>query len=148
MRRSQLNSLQGLIPKALGRPELLRRLAARLVSRNWEDIVGSGLAEKSHPDKFENGTLWIAVSSSVWVQELQLRKGLILERLNGAAGYELFEEVRFGIRPLAKPMDTTPSQFIEPAEVEVVISQPNLEVVARRALGKLKAVAEKQKRLD
>ena len=141
MRRGELSSAAGLIGRAVGRPEVLKRLHAQIVFRRWEECVGPVLASKSAPERFEGGTLWVAVSGASWAQELRMRKREILGRLNEFAGDELFKDARFGVRELpeitAQPTKSAP---LEPEAVNVSINNPELAVVAKRALGKLKAV--------
>lgn len=46
----------------------------------WGSIVGSLLAEKSHPTKYDKQVLFVAVSNNTWMQELILLKSNILAR--------------------------------------------------------------------
>lgn len=107
-----------MLPKAVGRDEVLRTARAQQVLRFWPEIVGEGLASRSHPDRYGKGTVWVAVTGSAWAQELRMRKDLILERLRERAGDpSLFLDVRFGVRPLPSP-DLEPSSNPPEAVVE------------------------------
>lgn len=48
--------------------------------QSWKGIVGELLASHSHPCKFENHVLFVAVSNSTWMQELVLLKPAILKK--------------------------------------------------------------------
>ena len=94
-----MRRIQGLMGSALGRPEVLRAGRAQVVMRRWAEVVGEAIAEKSAPDRYERGTLWVVASGSAWAQEIRLRKDSIVERLNELAGEPgLFQDVRVGVR--------------------------------------------------
>jgi predicted nucleic acid-binding Zn ribbon protein len=94
-----MKKVEGMLGAALGRPEVLKAARAQIAMRKWEEIVGEALADKSTPDRYEKGTLWVVASGSAWAQEIRLRKEEIVSRLNEAAGEPgLFHEVRVGVR--------------------------------------------------
>ena len=100
-----MRRLRSALPDAVDRGEVLRDAAAHRAFRYWEEVVGETLAAKSWPDRFDKGTVWVAVSGSAWAQELRLRREMILQRLREIAGdRSLFTDVRFGVRKLpARP---------------------------------------------
>lgn len=87
---------------AVGREEVIRAAKAVKILRDWPDFVGEALAARSHPDRFDRGTVWVAVQGSAWAQELRMQKDQILERLNERSP-GLFQDVRFGVRKLPEP---------------------------------------------
>lgn len=94
-----------LLKESIGRDEVLRAARANLVLKSWAQIVGSTLAQKSSPDRFDHGTVWVSVTGSAWAQELRMIKAAILQRLNGKAGEEgLFTDLRFGVREV-RPLE-------------------------------------------
>ncbi len=95
-----MKRLVQLIGPAVGRDDVLRLGLARRALRRWPEIVGALLAERSCPDRYDRGVVWVAVEGSAWAQELRLAKPRILARLRELAGDEfLFEDLRFGVRP-------------------------------------------------
>ncbi len=53
-----------------------------VVSRTvWQEVAGVGFARRTHPVRFDRGTLWIQVASAGWAQELALVEKTILQRL-------------------------------------------------------------------
>jgi predicted nucleic acid-binding Zn ribbon protein len=91
------------LPAALENDEVLRAARAQAAMRRWPEAVGVMLAERSFPDRFGRGTLWVAVEGSAWAQELRMMKDVILKRLNELSGEAgLFTDVRFGVRPFPK----------------------------------------------
>lgn len=98
-----------MLSPALGREEVMRAARAFKVLRDWPQIVGEAMAQRSFPDRFDRGTVWVAVEGSAWAQELRMQKDQIIQRLEEKAGERgLFLNLRFGVRPL-------PKEPIEPA---------------------------------
>jgi len=96
-----VKKVANMLGAALGREELNKILRARVVLKEWPEIVGPMLAERSHPERFDRGTVWVAVEGSAWAQELRMMKETILKRLQErATGAAVFTDVRFGVRPL------------------------------------------------
>lgn len=48
----------------------------------WQDLVSPKIAQNSRPHHLTVEVLWIAVSSSVWSQELSLQRYSLLKKLN------------------------------------------------------------------
>jgi hypothetical protein len=59
-----------------------KRLAMHTVFRNWPQVVGPEMAERTEPQVIRGTVLWIAVSDSVWMQQLHLQKQILLEHIN------------------------------------------------------------------
>lgn len=127
------------LPKAIGRDEVLRCAAAQRVLRSWPEIVGEGLAGRSHPDRYGKGTVWVAVQGSAWAQELRMRKELILDRLRERCGDpSLFTDIRFGVRPLPTAQsDAAPAA----SDSEPLAHDTSLTIreIAERRLARLRA---------
>src|SRR5688572_33369705 len=117
----------------------MRKARAQRILRRWEEAVGKGLASKSWPDRYERGTVWVAVQGSAWAQELRMIKDRILEKLSEMAGEPgLFVDVRFGVRPLAP----------EPEIAE--LADPAIEEEHRQQLQNLsiREIAERRRKLS
>lgn len=140
------DALQRLLQQ-LGLEQQLRVYRALM---HWDTIVGTPLTQVARPLRLDTDTLWVAVKSHAWVQELTFHKRTILQRLNERVGEERFREIRFTVRselpnvfhsaddagahapPLALP---SPSEA-EVAAVEATlqeVSEPTLREVLRRA---------------
>lgn len=108
-----------MLRSALGRPEIVKAARAWRIMHRWPEIVGEGLAERSTPDRYDRGTVWVATRGSAWAQELRLMKETILERMNGMAGDRLFTEVRFGVRaPKPAPIPAPEPETLKGEEPE------------------------------
>lgn len=100
MRRG-MRSLRDLVDPSVGNHDVSAAARAQKVLRRWDEAVGPALAKRSNPDRYDRGTVWVAVQGAAWAQELRLRRELILGRLCEMAGERtLFTDLRFGVRPL------------------------------------------------
>ncbi len=75
-----------------------REFRVRRALLSWSQIAGETVAQAARPLRMEGGTLWVAVKSSAWAQELQFQKETLLERLNAECGIDAFREIRFVVR--------------------------------------------------
>ena len=75
-----------------------KHLALHAVFRNWPQVVGPEIAERTAPQVIRGTVLWIAVSDSVWMQQLHLQKQALLEQINAKVrGSEKISDIRFQI---------------------------------------------------
>lgn len=89
------------LKEALPQQEALRQARASRTLKRWPEVVGKMLSEKSWPDRFEKGTVYVAVSGSAWAQELRMKHSAILKRLAELSEEPgLFQDLRFGVRTL------------------------------------------------
>ncbi len=65
--------------------------------QGWKNIVGDLLASRSHPFRFHDSILYIAVQNNSWLQELYLRKGEILRQCRAQIPQEI-RDIIFLIR--------------------------------------------------
>ena len=78
----QIERLGQVLDKSLKRMEMSTRLDEYGVWPIWNDIVGTTIARNAQPEKIRNGTLFVKVTSPVWMQQLQYMKEMIAEKLN------------------------------------------------------------------
>ena len=89
---STLGEVLGHFLKSSG---LKRRIQEQKLLDSWEKAVGLAIAERTQPIGVKNRVLQVRVSSSVWMQQLQFLKGLILEKLHEQPGNHFLQDVRF-----------------------------------------------------
>ena len=77
-----IESVGAVLEQSLKRLDLAPRLDEYGVWPIWRDVVGQTIARNAQPEKIRNGTLFVKVSSPVWMQELQFMKEMIAEKLN------------------------------------------------------------------
>ncbi len=86
--------------KSLKRLELSAKLKEYGVWPIWNEIVGVTIARNAQPEKIRNGTLFVKVSSSTWMQELQYMKEMISDKLNQNLGREVVKNIFFFVGKL------------------------------------------------
>ena len=92
-------------PAARRAAEVLDTVVERLAFREqlraygvwniWAEVVGDVLARKAEPLRIDGGKLFIRVTHSTWMQELQFLKEEIRQRLNQRLGGDLVHELFF-----------------------------------------------------
>ncbi len=90
-----MQPLHDALPQAIRGMGLERQVRARAVVAKWRSVVGDVLARVSEASFLRSGILWVTVSDSVWQHELNMRKELIITRLNESLGAELVRDIRF-----------------------------------------------------
>jgi predicted nucleic acid-binding Zn ribbon protein len=69
----------------------------RLIREVWERVLPASLVEHTHLVDVRRKELWVEVSASPWVQELQFLKPKILMELDRVLGQGVIRDVRFSI---------------------------------------------------
>lgn len=84
--KGNLEPLAQLMETVLKGAGLQKRFAEYRAVEAWEEVVGSAVAQQAQATVIRAGVLFVDVKSSVWMQELQLLRGDIIERLNAHLG--------------------------------------------------------------
>jgi hypothetical protein len=133
------SALQRLLEQ-LGLDRQLRTYRALM---HWDEIVGAQLAQVARPLRIDAHTLWVAVKSHAWMQELTFHKRTILQRLNAQIGEERFREVRFTVRAQLPTVfeaagdeaaDEPPAEPPPLSEAEIAAVEANLQGIGDPAL--------------
>ncbi len=93
----QIEKLGAVLDKSLKRLELSPRLDEYGVWPIWNDVVGKPIARNAQPEKIRNGTLFVKVTSPVWMQQLQFMKEMIAEKLNQRLKSQIVKNIFFVI---------------------------------------------------
>ena len=75
----------------------------------WKEIVGDSLTLHTQPRSIRNRILFIDVSHSTWMQQLQFLKPTLLEKINTFLGEPHIQDIRFKLGKISKP-PTLPSK--------------------------------------
>ena len=81
----------------LSRSGLKRRVQEQKILDSWERVVGKTVAERTEPIRVQNRVLQVKVDSSVWMQQLQFMKGLIIQKFQQQMGGNFLQDLRFFI---------------------------------------------------
>ena len=68
-----------------------------LVWRYWDETVGETIAQNARPTVFKGGLLYVNVTSSPWIHQLQFFKKDIIDKLNMALGQKVLDDIKFRI---------------------------------------------------
>jgi hypothetical protein len=76
----------------------------------WKEIVGEAIAGQTQPRAVRNRILFIDVSHSTWVQQLQFLKSTLLEKINAFLGEPEIQDIRFRLGKISSPTHTARSK--------------------------------------
>jgi len=153
MRRRKGSSAPRLLGDIL--PETLRKKSIHLPMKDrplidaWNRAVGPQIGAKAQPDRLRDDVLYVRVSTSVWMHELQFMKQDIIARLNEVLGSAAVSQIRFFIgevdAPAAKPAAQTVSfaaaalQADEKAYIDNTlagVSDPELKEILQKTMSR------------
>jgi hypothetical protein len=102
--------LGAVLEKSLKRLDLAPRLTEYGVWPIWNDVVGKPIARNAQPEKIRNGTLFVKVTSPVWMQQLQYMKEMIAEKLNQRLKGEVVKNIFFVVGKLDSDSAVEPAK--------------------------------------
>jgi hypothetical protein len=95
-RRPSARSAGDIMPKVLSGLRLDRRQAEAEILRVWSHQLDHNVSAHARPTGLRNGTLFVAVDSNVWLDEIvRYRRREILERLQNSFGRDLVTRISF-----------------------------------------------------
>ncbi len=99
-------SIRSVLENTLKSLEIDVPLKSYSILEAWNEIVGATVAAHSQPRSIRNRILFIDVTHSTWMQQLQFLKPTLLEKVNTFLGEPLIQDIRF---KLGKILPSTPS---------------------------------------
>lgn len=111
-----------LVAQLLGRLGLDHKLAEYQAVEAWPEVVGAAIASQTRAVAVREGTLFVDVTSSVWLQELGLLRDGIMARLNARLGAPLVRKIVLSIERRGLP-GSAPDGRPRPWEVD----EPHVE---------------------
>ncbi len=99
MKRGEVVSLKEALADFLKERGWDKKIEGYQIIDHWEEVVGEELAQHAQPIKIEEQTLFLRVKSSVWANELNLRKGEIIEKINLKIKEPTISDLRFKVQP-------------------------------------------------
>ena len=109
-----LDRLGVVLDQSLKRFDLTPRLDQYGVWPIWNDVVGKTIAQNAQPEKIRNGTLFVKVSSPVWMQQLQFMKEMIVEKLNQRLKGEVVKTIFFMVGRVDAPENDSAETMTTP----------------------------------
>jgi hypothetical protein len=107
--------LREILEHSLKRLELSKRLREYGIWPIWNETVGTTIARNAQPERIRNGTLFVKVSSPVWMQQLQFMKEMIAEKLNQRLRAEEVKNIFFIVGRIETDIVESEPKTIEPA---------------------------------
>jgi hypothetical protein len=89
------NTAADVLGAVLSRLPSGKRLHEYRVWEVWESTVGTAVARRAQPQRIQDGKLFVTVSHSAWMQELQFAKIVIKEKLNQQLGAGVIKDIFF-----------------------------------------------------
>jgi hypothetical protein len=136
--------LGDLLQQSLHRLELGPQLQAYAVWPVWNEVVGAPVARHAQPEKIRNGTLFVKVSSPVWMQQLQFMKDLIAEKLNQRLRAAVVKNIFFFVgtvsspelepEPQTEPISTAPARTVIDDQFLDSLQDPEVRQAFKRLL--------------
>ncbi|HEY3417419.1 MAG TPA: DUF721 domain-containing protein [Armatimonadota bacterium] len=90
-------SLQTLVGGLLKNPKLVSSMRRVMLMSLWPQVVGELVAQKSWPEKVEDGVLIVGVVSHAWANELHMLKAQIIARYRKLLGRSILRDVEFRV---------------------------------------------------
>jgi len=127
----RIHKLDKILQKTLRKMDLNTRLEGYRIWLLWSDIVGEQIARNAQPERLRNQILFVRVSSSTWMHQLQTMKPMLLERIHRVIKGAVIKDIRFSLGEVIPPTlaSLRPQPKVEPeairlgAEMETYLEQ-------------------------
>jgi hypothetical protein len=97
-RRRSAKSAAEIMPIVLAGLRFERRQSETEILKVWNNQIDPNLTAHAQPTGLRNGTLFVTVDSSVWLDEIvRYRRREILERLQNSFGRDLITRISFRV---------------------------------------------------
>lgn len=92
---SHSKSLGAALDELVDKLGIRKKLREQDVFTVWAEAVGERIAQVTTPVRIVRGTLVVSVATSVWRNELTMRKKEIVARLNEIMAEEIVRDLKF-----------------------------------------------------
>lgn len=96
-RTKEPRSIRGLVPRVLGELGIEGAEGALRILECWERAVGPEIARHARPTLLRGSVLEASVDSSVWCQQIQMRRPEILAALREILGPDAPRDLRLRV---------------------------------------------------
>ena len=101
-------SIHSILEKTLKNLEIDIPLKTYSILGAWNEIVGESVGVQTQPRSIRNRILFIDVSHSTWMQQLQFLKPTLLEKINTFLGEPLIQDIRFKLGKISPTIPAPP----------------------------------------
>ncbi|MDR1745884.1 MAG: DUF721 domain-containing protein [Tannerella sp.] len=96
MKRTNTQSVSELISEFLANnPKLRQKLLENRIVQAWSQVLGPSIMDYTQDIYVKNRILYVSLQSSVWRNELFMRRKKLVENLNERAGAEVITDIVF-----------------------------------------------------
>jgi predicted nucleic acid-binding Zn ribbon protein len=93
--RAEPEALGGLVQATLARLGIGTRVARAQVIADWPELVGPHIADVARPVRIRGSTLFVAVESAAWRNELSLMRPQLMRKINAGRSEGRIERILF-----------------------------------------------------
>ena len=108
--------IQSILEKTLKTLEIDVPLKTHSILGVWNEIVGESVAEHSQPRSIRNRILFVDVSHSTWMQQLQFLKPTLLDQVNAFLEEPLIQDIRFRLGKVSPTLPAPPTALLREDE--------------------------------
>ena len=135
--KSNKKKISGVIPGLLRDKGWEVQLDLHSIFPRWKEIVGEEMNEYAQPLKIEKGVLWLEVTNSAWLQQLQYEKLELLDTLNSCFRLSSLKDIKM-VLPKGRAGKTKASdqesvsavKYVKPSEEKIAAFQQQVECIA------------------
>lgn len=98
MKKKDIIPFKAALESFLKKKKWIKKIKGYQIIDNWENLAGKEIALSSQPIKIQDKCLFLAVKSNVWANELNLRKGELIGKINQEAGEKIISNILFKVR--------------------------------------------------
>ena len=95
--QTKLHRLGDILQASLKKRKIFLNFEDRRFREVWNKAVGPQIAAQSRPGQLRGETLFVKVSTSVWMQQLHFMKEEIIEKINQSLGKAVVKNIYFSI---------------------------------------------------
>ena len=97
-RKHKPDHISSLLGDMIKRRKWQDRFELHEVFNFWNQAVGKEISKHATPAKFRGKVLWVDVSDSIWMQQLQFLKTTLIEKVNKQFDSVEVEDIRFQLK--------------------------------------------------
>ena len=90
-----MKQISHILDKLFRDPKLRPYFIEGAIATRWPRVMGQHIASVAKPIKYENGVLFVKVSSASWRNELSMMSQEIIDKLNDSFGRKEVERIVF-----------------------------------------------------
>lgn len=96
--KDRVKSVADIMPKVAKQIRLDTRQSETEIVKVWNNLMDPNITAHAQPTGLRNGTLFVTVDSSVWLDEIvRYRRREILQRLQHSFGMDLVKKISFRV---------------------------------------------------